>query len=365
MPFSNSQEQQPYNDNTLEAHSQQLTIGLLPYQLDANGYIAENRRILSNIGTVKPVPKPTKLLIEWLIHLFTTKKRFLYDVIIINWRENCLIKSRKIRLSGIFEYVLTIALHRVCSRTLVYVRHNKYPHNLKLNDISKARQWLKFGESLSDSIVVHSPLEKSEPHHIYVPHPLYTQSIATKSHTAVSDSNAGEQDYILMFGRIEPYKQIHLVIENWRGKHDLRIAGPCSDKKYLEKLENIAQGKPVYIEPEFQPDAKLSRLVRMASGVIIANHEDSMITSGSFFFSLSCGTPVFALSNPFYSWVNDSACRTLVYTSPDIKDLILMIEDVPFDGLNRDELTYSARSLFSEKEIENCWRKVISSEKNR
>lgn len=352
-----------YNSRTSGPQRQNLTIGLLPHELDANKYIAENYRILSKIGVVKPVPKPVKLMQDWLRHVVTTKKISLYDVLIVNWRENCLTKSNKIRLSGILEYIISIALHRACSKKLIYVRHNKHPHDLEPTDISKAKFWIKFGEYLSDKTVFHSPIETTEPHHMYVPHPLYTKSISRSITSDVVNSKSSEQSYFLMFGRIEPYKQIHLVIEKWSEKHNLRIVGPCSDNRYLASLENLADGKPVYIEPEFQPDDELAQKVRKARGVIIANHEDSMITSGSFFYSLSCGTPVFALSNPFYSWVNNSARHSIVYTSPDISNLISMIDDASLESLRREDITISANHLFSDREIENCWRKVIVPEK--
>ncbi len=348
--------------DTAQSTQKPLTIGLLPYHLEANGYIERNRQALSDVGSVVPVPRPAQLLRDWVVHILTGKGLRLYDALILNWRENCLTRSNRITKAGVIEYLLSLLIHRVSSHRLIYVRHNRHPHNLHTADISKAKRWIRFGERVSDAVVMHSPEEMSHPKHFYVPHPLYQLPRHGTESVETTDCPSKATKEFLMFGRIESYKQIHRIIELWPPNNTpLRIMGPCNDKQYLNMLKRLADGKPINFEVGFHAEAYLAERVQQASGVIIANQEDSTLVSGSFFFALSCQAMIYSIHNPFMAWARDSGLEQQVTLMPTLEALVDYIAAKPPSQRNPVAGTAQTKveELFGMDRIKHHWKMVV------
>ncbi|TVP52441.1 MAG: hypothetical protein EA349_15600 [Halomonadaceae bacterium] len=340
-------------------------IGLLPHDLKANSYISQNRKILSQLGTVAPVPAPAALLGALLRNVFFRPQIKLYDILIVNWRENCLTTADRLTLRGVFEYIASMLLHRASARKLFYVRHNHHPHNLRGQDILRVSRLIAWGEKLADAVVVHSPAEAQKPGYYYVPHPLYALDEPKYSSTTVMKQRqtapAPGSEY-LMIGRIEPYKRIHEVIAEWSLPSKLTIMGPCTDNRYLQSLKTASEGKNVIIEDDFHDESYLAERVRRAAGVIIANDQSSMIVSGSLFFALSCGTRLFVTESAFARALSDKGLQNWINIQSGIADLVKAVESSRFSPENqappaKEEL----ENLFGETALYRHWRDVIGS----
>lgn len=332
-----------------------LVIGLLPYNLEANTYIQRNRRILGTLGDVHPVPAPLVLLKKALLNFFKIGRFKIYDILIVNWRENSLKNNKnKIQIYGIAEYYISLLLHRMTSNRLVYVKHNHTPHNLSYKDTLRAKRLLQFGLRFAHAVVVHSPDYVDGENTYYVPHPLYQLNF-----DPMHVNEEREKEFI-MFGRVQPYKNIHDVIKHWRIEVPLVIMGPCEDKNYLKELESLSKGKKIEFEIGFHDESYLQKRVACCSAVIIANDKSSMLVSGSFFFAISCGTPVYALQSSFFEWIKETDLGFAVMTATTVDGLIEQILLHEKDSqLSREKLLLASDTLFGEEIIARKWNESI------
>jgi len=291
----------------------ELTIGLRPYVARQNSYVERNREILEQIGSVLEVPPPLPLLGKVLLRLCTFKSPKMFDVAIIHWREDVIVLAqKKPALIGILAYFLSIHLYRIAARRVVYIRHNKYPHKVLPRYQDRVRRLIRKGQSLCHAVVAHSPSYAKEHDYNYIPHPLYKLSL----------SEAGEPsgEYVV-FGAIAEYKKIEELVEAWSGDRQLLIAGPCDDPTYLAELQKLAVDKAIRFEVGYQDQDEMGQRLANSNGVIIVNDPGSMIISGTFFFAISSGAPVFARTDPFYDWVSSTSLRDCLRTFDTVAEL--------------------------------------------
>lgn len=345
---------------THDYHRSKLKIGLLPYDLEANSYIERNRMILERIGAVLPTPRPfklTQLVVKSLFSKGTTK---VYDVLVVNWRENALVSNnKKITIKTLFEYYTSLLLYRVCTRKLIYVAHNKFPHNIDPAHIRFAKKIISFGLKCSDRVVVHSKPEACDyDNSTYVPHPLY--SIPNTEPRSISLPT--KQDFYVVIGRIQEYKNLDSLIKTWPDNAYLLILGPCNSRDYLEKLRSLAKDKCVIINEGFHSEPYLKACISSSLGVIISNNNDSMYVSGSYFFSISCGARILTLDSPFYRWVKTTELSDYIKIFSNLEEITKEIEG--FDNAitwSPQAIKNSATLVFGDSEIESAWNKAISS----
>jgi hypothetical protein len=111
-----------------------IKIGLLPFELKANSYIKENREILGRLGEVVKVPHPKDLLIQMLTYFLKTGSLVLYDILILNFRENAFrSNNNSISLIGSIEFFFSLLIHKLSCHKLIYVRHETHPHTFPKN----------------------------------------------------------------------------------------------------------------------------------------------------------------------------------------------------------------------------------------
>ncbi|TSJ70312.1 glycosyltransferase [Marinobacter vulgaris] len=343
---------------TTKPNQSSLNIGILPYDMQANRYIEKNRLILEKLGTILPVPHPAKLLKTLLLNVFRTGKLKPFDVLILNWRENALrSENNSITFKTIFEYISTMVLHRLSCKKLIYVAHNRFPHNIDKKQQTTAKKIIKFGYSLSDLIVVHSFPEADPGKKIhYVPHPLYD----INHDNEILNPPLFMGEFYVIIGRIQQYKNLEKVIINWPKNKSLLILGPCDNKNYLKYIKNLIKNKDIIIEAKFHSENYLKKCIEKSKGVIVSNDNESMYVSGSFFFAISCHSKVFALDSPFYRWINDTPLSPCIFSFSSIDKLIKAIENQPELAKGQCECIHQLASpLFGDDIIEDSWRRII------
>ncbi|HBQ2132642.1 TPA: glycosyltransferase [Klebsiella variicola] len=261
-------------------------IGYFPPPSEKNSYTIRMSDLLGQFGDVTPIsPK------KWKNAFFGIKK---YDVIVFNWLENrCFGKNGKFKFSSFIISMLWFSIMKHSARKIIYVRHNIYPHNILDKNKKLSVKIMNYFERKSSYTVVHSK-SACTGGRVYIPHPLYE----LKSFSPVSVIE--DEKYFVCFGRIEKYKKLDELIKNWPLDHKLIIAGSSDDKDYCLHLKKLATGKKIEIIDKFISDEDAYNLVSRAEYSILPSDSKSMIVSGSFFFSISAGTPVIAVKSDFY-----------------------------------------------------------------
>lgn len=228
------------------------------------------------------------------------------DVVLVSWLENCLINRHtgKRRLFGsiVFRYKLMIL--RLFSRRVVMVRHNNFPHSALPEYQNRIRQQIDVLERSFDAVITHSGHQTEGRY--YVPHPLYNASFPDSRVSPMADCYS--DGYCVAFGRISRYKNLWALITAWNGPNQLVIAGKADDVSYLESLKKAAvNNKFVTIEARYWSDDEAVALVSGAASLVLAHEGNDVVVSGSYFYAVSCGTPVVALSTQFLAWLEQQS----------------------------------------------------------
>lgn len=264
-----------------------------PSYLKNNAYSSRMKDILSQLGKVEDISY--REYVTSLIKLNFSKK----DIVIVNWMENQLINKRGgLSFSGLVKVILKLILLRVKFRTVVYIRHNIYPHSTRKKSIVLMRAMINLIERIATYSVVHSPVF-SDTKNIYIPHPLYTFPLDIDN----SNYPVKDKDLFVIFGRIARYKKLEYVINSFPDNKKLIIAGVCEDEEYLSELNTISsEHKNIQIMPRFFSDAEAKDLITSSCGMIINHADDDMIVSGSFFYALTLGVTIYSIKTPFLLW---------------------------------------------------------------
>ena len=185
-----------------------------------------------------------------------------------------------------------------------------------------------------------------------MPHPLYRLNVDNEQSLCYGN-------YYVMFGRIARYKKIENVIQNWTIEKTLLIAGHVDDDEYLSELTMLAKGKNVIFEARFIPDDEAAAIVSNSQGVILAHVQKDMIVSGSFFFSITLGVPVFAVGTPFFAWLKQEHNFRGLHIYSESKDIIDGL--LKTETLSKQAIQAEAEILFGKEAMNQGWRNVIKS----
>lgn len=291
-----------------------MIIGYYPFESEENEYCARFKEILASFGSVVSL-KLRPASITKLV-----KSVNAYDVVIVNWIDNKIVSPRgTISILGIFRFLLDILFLKIVSRKTIFVRHNVYPHKCKAEHSHLASRIVDLFEYFFDKNITHSGHNTTKKRY-YVPHPLYSNmNFSTGRQEEVAEK------YVVVFGRIMRYKGIEKLISSYDGSTQLVIAGPCADSEYLEYLQEIAKGRAVVICNGFLSASAARSLVKNAAAVIIPHSGPDMIVSGTFFFALSCSTPVLAMRSPFLEWLLNSSSQAGAYVYNDVRELVAAV----------------------------------------
>lgn len=328
---------------------QEVRIGYIPFENNENAYTARTVEILSRLGKVTKVPTLRELLRNP-----SSSKPGSYDFIIANWIENCIINQKGgLSAIGILKLILNITLMKALSRKTIFVRHNNYPHSSSTTTGPRAARIIDIVETFFDHVITHSGHNETSKRK-YIPHPLYRHPDCIKK----TQNQPG--NYFLIFGRILPYKKIETLIEAIPPNIKIVIAGSAPDKNYVEKLRSLATTKEIQIIPEFISDEKAALLSRGSRGIVITHNDNDMIVSGTFFYSLSIGTPLYTISTPFTEWAYSTLKVPGLHVSKDIPSLCtaLALSAKPFQYLDATEQS-EIEQLFGDIVIEKKWSEIF------
>ena len=308
-----------------------------PFNNLSNDYCNRMKHFLSSYGEVLPLNKSNFLKLFFMIR----KK----DYNFLNWFENSIIKNSKFSLLGFLKVFCLMILYRLSLGTLVFVKHNNYPHDCCKEDIKISMWAIKIFEKIANKVVIHS-IPDVKDNYFYIPHPLYQELENSEL------VNTGCNNY-LIFGRILPYKKIEQVIEVFPKNKNLIIAGSCDDEIYLKKIKNICLSKPnIEILPRFLEHNEIKSLVEKSAGILITHNDDDMIVSGSFFYAMTLKSKVYALETPFFKWAEKMMGRKYITTFKNLNELST---EILLDAYSESIESQSTMiDLFGEKTMHKC-----------
>ncbi|PJR53733.1 hypothetical protein CWM57_21850 [Klebsiella sp. G-Nf4] len=270
------------------------------------------------------------------------------DVLILNWIESDIIgKNGKVSLTGISKVLLKIFIFKLKFEKIIFVRHNIYPHKANKESSKKAKKLVDKLESLFDHKVVHSPVYKEEGYE-YIPHPLYRYPLL------IDNKNTDECDNnkFIIFGRILEYKKFEVIIESFPAEQQLLIVGHCEDYDYLHKIQSLSREKEnITILPSYLDDTAAKELINSTGGLIISHADDDMIVSGSFFYGLTIGIKMYAVSTPFLKWAEEQFGTDVIETFPDVVSLCKRINKRPIREHISNGTINDINSFFSDETI--------------
>jgi glycosyltransferase involved in cell wall biosynthesis len=289
-----------------------LRIGLIPYDPGVNLYTERLRTSLSALGEVVPVGSP----IERLARMFAREPSF--DVVITSWLENVLVTPKgRLSIVGLGKLIAHILMLRAQSRRIVYVRHNRYPHNARAAHAKRLSLLLDVLERLYDLTLTHSPAELAE-RRAYCPHPLYE---SVQDDPLLPRDVDLEPGYFVVFGRIAPYKNVEALIEGFPDNQRLLITGLVDDHAaYARQLMQLRRPN-VVIAPGYLSEAQAQSVLRRAAGVVVCHSGEGVIVTGSFFYAISLSKPVYAVETPFLRAIQARVGPRVLLTAKDVPEL--------------------------------------------
>ena len=331
-----------------------LTIKYFPAPTQYNQYIQNTIEAIqsatgSNVGIVPSWKSFTKKPFH-----FIRQERS--DIYIVNWLENSLrSKNNKISVLGIIKFFRYLLFFRLGAKKIIYVRHNLYPHNMEGFHAKLAKIITDIGQYLCSIKVTHSG-HLIKQGYFYIPHPLY-QLPEIKIKT-------GHEPFFVMFGRICAYKKFEDVINHWKINKKLIIAGSIGDKAYLQKLKLLAKDKNIEFDARFIPDEEAATLVKESNGVILTHADEDMIVSGSFFFAITLGVPVFAIVKPFFTWLKNEQNFTSLYVFDKPEEIVAALQKQ--HSFDSNVIKTQANAFFGNIATVQSWERAMNDlSKNR
>lgn len=298
-----------------EAAARRGRIAYIPYEDMGNAYTGRMRELLSAFGQVQRFAGIKSLLRQ------LPRSLRCYDAIVVNWMENAIVAfdTGRISLRATARLFFKTVLMKAFAKRMIFVRHNNYPHWTAAGSENLARRLVDLYEALFDVVVTHSGAEvhvnRTRRH--YCPHPLYRQ---VDSLALGRIDMALPADFFVAFGRIVPYKKLDALIEAFPAHKTLIVAGSVGDAAYAERLARM-QRENVIVLPGHLGEAQAQRLVRAARGVVIANAERDVVVSATFFYAMSLGCPVYAVTTPFLDWIRSRIGDELLVLGADLERL--------------------------------------------
>lgn len=215
--------------------------------------------------------------------------------IFLNWVETRIDAKMKTQLM----------LYKLLGVKIVWVFHNKYPHDTIQNDeIIGKMNWLAKN---SDVIILHSKssrkyipgCKKNRKKAIYVPHILYaSHNENTDLDVIRAQYNISKKDFVFtIFGGIKPYKNIETGIKTFEilqlKNAKLIIAGNPLNGSYAKQLGELCKEKEnIILDLRYIPDSLLDSIIDISDVIMLPYKEGSSMNSGVMIKSFSKGKTV-------------------------------------------------------------------------
>lgn len=246
---------------------------------------------------------------------------FKIEYICLNWFESLDNSSNFKFFLSFLKKLLVLSFMFLFRKKIIFVFHNKIPHETKNKKISLL--FIKILLKLSSNIIIHCKYSTEilktyidfdliEPKIVYVPHPNYVGA-----YPEFREKERDEMDKIkfLFLGNIRPYKNIEMLIEIFNGLKEenivLEIAGNISDKNYKDELLNKIKSEKIKTDFRFIPDDEVIKKMKENDILILPYHLESSLNSGAVILAFSNKRTIISSNIPM---LQDIKNRDTIYT---------------------------------------------------
>lgn len=242
-----------------------------------------------------------------ILQMLQTKAVFL------NWVETELNRKMKVQL----------LLYKVFGTKVIWVFHNKYPHDTKeKNEIASNMNWLAKHSSI---IILHSKSSrkyipekiKNQKKAVYLPHILYPpEKDNINTGIARKKYHISESEFVFtIFGFIRPYKNIEGAITAFQklklSNAKLLIAGKPIDNAYAKKIKFMCrENENIILDLQYIPNVMLDDIIDISDVIVLPYKDGSSMNSGVMIQAFSKGKTVIA---PDICMARDMACNRFFY----------------------------------------------------
>lgn len=231
----------------------------------------------------------------------------LLSCVYLNWLEVDLLPSD----------MLCLSLMRLSGVKIIWVFHNRLPHNCK--DPSKFQRNYAFLANISSIIIIHSNASADEPKKYlkswqyrkikYLPHVNYIKNYP-KTISNIRAEKHLENDFIFLFlGLVRPYKNLEILIDSFVTgdftDSKLIIAGKPTDTSYSKFLKNrYRKYKDIIMDFNFIPRQSVQKYIQAADVLVYPYDKYSSLNSGAMIMAFSCArtviVPDIAMARDFF-----------------------------------------------------------------
>lgn len=217
--------------------------------------------------------------------------------VFLNWMENSLDTKLKLQL----------ILHKICGVKIVWVFHNKQPHEVnEIDTVQKNMQWLA---EISSTILLHSKCSKKYIPHlkrngrkaVYVPHIMYEEKNSCLNLESVKEKyGVAAEDFVFtMFGLVRPYKNIEGGIEAFtklnQKQSKLLVVGQPLSSSYAKEIEKLSKdNENIILDLKYISDEMLEAVIAISDVIVIPYKSGSSMNSGVMIQAFSKGRTVIA-----------------------------------------------------------------------
>lgn len=216
------------------------------------------------------------------------------DAVMLNWYENTGKKGFQC-LRHHFKKIAKILLLKVFGCKIVYVLHNKTPHDFPVSPLIRwlitfycciADRVILLSESSESVLVDYIGRKAAERRRFVIPHPNYIGAYPLPPKDYAPAHRFPPNKLILLFvGAVRPYKNIELIIDFAKKNQELAVhfvvAGKPNTGSYAEKLMGLASSLPnVTLMQQYISDNELVSLIACCDALILPYNIVSSMNSG-------------------------------------------------------------------------------------
>ncbi len=204
--------------------------------------------------------------------------------VFLNWIEDELDSKMKLQL----------CLYKLFGAKIIWVFHNKFPHDAVEGDkhVAYNMRWLA---DVASHIMLHSKssakyipnYRKNVSKKVYVPHLIYEKRLSqTRIEELRTKYDIGEGDFVFtMFGMIRPYKHYEdgvMAFKNLAAKGaKLILAGNCINVQYAKYLKELCNdNKDIILDLRYIPEVVLDAIIGISDVIVIPYVNKSSMNSG-------------------------------------------------------------------------------------
>jgi len=213
------------------------------------------------------------------------------DRFILQWID--LIPFKRLGYLQTLLFVISLSLLRLLKKDIIWVLHNKEPHNKTNKTKKQLATWcMEKIAKRSALVVTHSTegitfLQHQYPDipiakFLYIPHPAYRNEIIPGSGIV--------WDYII-WGGISRHKNVagflaYVNQSNVLSERKILICGKCNDPDYQAEIEKHLTGNICFMN-KFLEDQELEKQISRSRCILFTYNLDSVLSSGALIYSLN------------------------------------------------------------------------------